>query len=110
MNSVLPLSSLPPDLARAFPGARGAQAARDFEASLIASVLESVEKTFSTIAGENTSAGPDDYNYLGTQALAQAIADHGGFGIAKLITQHLPAHEGKGESMSPGIPAEPEWG
>jgi hypothetical protein len=53
---------------------KGAKAAREFEAQLIGTVLESLEKSF---------------NYLGTQALASAVADGGGFGIAKLIAAHL---------------------
>ena len=70
------------------PG-QGAKAAREFEAQLIGTVLASLEKTFATIPGENEMAGEDNYNYLGTQALASAIAAGGGFGIAKLISQHL---------------------
>lgn len=74
---------------------RGARAARDFEAILVGSVLESMEKTFATLPGENNLPGADNYNYLGTQALAQAIAIRGGFGIAALIARHLPVHESK---------------
>ena len=75
---------------------RGPKAARDFEASLIASLLESLEKTFATLPGEQAFAGSDDYNYLGTQAVAAGIASRGGFGIAAMIARHLAAHEGKG--------------
>ena len=76
---------------------RGAKAAREFEANLIGSLLESLEKTFADVPGNTDLPGADDYNYLGTQALASAIAAHGGFGIAKMILAHLPsAHEGKG--------------
>ena len=75
---------------------RGARAAREFEANLIASLLQSLEKTFADVPGNTDLPGADDYNYLGTQALASAIADHGGFGIAKMILAHLPkGHEGK---------------
>lgn len=73
---------------------RSAHAARDFEASLIGSLLESMEKTFAALPGDSTLPGADDYNYLGSQALAQGLADRGGFGIAAMIAQHLPAHEG----------------
>ena len=76
------------------PSLRGVKAARDFEALLIGSVLESMEKTFAALPGENSLTGADDYNYLGTQALAQALAARGGFGIAELISRHLPVHEG----------------
>jgi len=80
-------------IATKLPG-RGAKAAREFEASLIGSLLESMEKTFATLPGEDTIPGADNYNYLGTQALAEGIAARGGFGIAAMITRHLPAHEG----------------
>jgi Rod binding domain-containing protein len=75
---------------------RGAKAARDFEANLIGSLLESMEKTFAALPGDSSLPGTDNYNYMGTQALAQGLADRGGFGIAAMITRHLPAHEGKG--------------
>ncbi len=88
--------TLSPMLATATPSGRGAKAAREFESNLIGSLLESMEKTFATLPGESTSAGADDYNYLGTQALAQGLAERGGFGIAAMITRHLPQHEGKG--------------
>lgn len=89
------LAALSPDLAVVPKALRGAKAAREFEASLIASLLESMEKTFATVPGEENLAGGDDYNYLGTQALATGLAGQGGFGIADLISRHLPAHEGK---------------
>jgi Rod binding domain-containing protein len=72
---------------------RGRKAAREFEAQLIGSVLESFEKTFATLPGQEATAGEDDYNYMGTQALASAMAAGGGFGIAAMISAHLP-HEG----------------
>ncbi len=77
------------------PG-RGAKAAQEFEANLIGSLLESMEKTFATLPGESTLPGADNYNYMGTQALAQGLAARGGFGIAAMISRHLPPHEGKG--------------
>jgi Rod binding domain-containing protein len=70
---------------------KGAKAAREFEAQLIGTVLASMEKTFAAIPGQDPIAGEDDYNYLGTEALASAIAAGGGFGIAKLISHHLGA-------------------
>jgi len=91
------IATLSPELAApAVAPGRGAKAAREFEAHLIGSLLESLEKTFAAVPGENPLPGVDDYNYLGTQALAEALAARGGFGIAALISQHLPAHESKG--------------
>jgi hypothetical protein len=81
--------TLPPLAAPAL--GKGAKAAREFEAQLIGTVLASLEKTFATVPGEKAIAGEDDYNYLGSQALASAIAAGGGFGIAKLIAPHLGA-------------------
>ena len=78
------------------PAARGAKAAREFEANLIGSLLESLEKTFAALPGSDDLPGTDDYNYLGTRALAEGMADRGGFGIAAMIAQYLTAHEGKG--------------
>jgi Rod binding domain-containing protein len=99
MNSIPPSSvaNLSPALATAAkPTGRGAKAAREFEASLIGSLLESMEKTFATLPGESTISGADDYNYLGTRALAEGLAARGGFGIAAMIARHLPVHESKG--------------
>ena len=78
---------------------KGAKAAREFEAQLIGSVLESLEKTFASVPGEDTMAGADNYNYMGTQALASVMAAGGGFGIAKLISEHFGGT--KGASVGP---------
>lgn len=89
------IPTAPPELAMPATGLKGTKAAREFEASLIASLLESLEKTFATVAGEDSLPGTDDYNYLGTEALASGLAARGGFGLAAMIQRHLP-HEGKG--------------
>lgn len=68
---------------------KGAKAAREFEAQLIGMVVEKMEKTFATLPGQDAIAGEDDYNYLGTQALASSVAAGGGFGIARLIALRL---------------------
>jgi Rod binding domain-containing protein len=96
MNSIYPASAaeLSPNLATSLstPPAileRGARAAREFETHLIEPLLESLEKTFGTVPGEDSVPGADDYDYLGTQALAEVLAAHGGFGIAAMISRHL---------------------
>jgi len=87
---------------------KGQKAAREFEAQLIGTVLQSLEKTFADVPGQDAMAGSDDYNYLGTQALASAMAAGGGFGIARLISQHLGnfkgAHEGPGPNTQAPVP------
>jgi Rod binding domain-containing protein len=69
--------------------ARGAKAAREFEAQLIGSMVESFEKTFAALPGKDPLPGADDYSYMGAQALGQALAAKGGFGIAAMIEKHL---------------------
>jgi hypothetical protein len=105
MNSIPVAITLPPDLVLPGDTVRGANAARDFEAYLIGSLLESVEKTFAAMPGQDAIAGSDDYNYLATRALAQGIAERGGFGIASMLRRHLPLHEGKGERISKDEPS-----
>ncbi|HVN18417.1 MAG TPA: hypothetical protein VMU05_06575 [Dongiaceae bacterium] len=97
MNTIIPSSliNIPPELSVAAKTPRGERAAREFEASLIGSLLEGLEKTFAEVPGAPGIAGSDDYNYLGTRALASGIASQGGFGIAALISRSLTPHEGK---------------
>ncbi|HUA16192.1 MAG TPA: hypothetical protein VMG31_12920 [Verrucomicrobiae bacterium] len=95
MNSVLPASNLPPSLSTPVPSARGAKAAQEFEAQLLGSVLESLEASFAAVPGQDRMAGADEYGYLGTQALSEALAARGGIGIAAIVSRALPLHEGK---------------
>ena len=98
MGSNLPSTSLPPApfspslssfSTLSAPSVRGIKAAREFEAQLIGSLLDSLEKTFSALPGDNVSAAADNYNYLGTRALSDALAERGGFGIAQMIEPYL---------------------
>jgi Rod binding domain-containing protein len=72
------------------PLGKGEKAARDFEAILLSSLMDSLQKTFSGAADDPTP-GASDYRLMGTQALASAIADRGGIGIARLILNHWAA-------------------
>jgi Rod binding domain-containing protein len=88
---------------------QGQKAAREFEAQLIGSLLQSFEKTFATLPGQGAMAGDDDYDFMGTQALGSALAAGGGFGIARMIAAYL-AHESSGSSpskVSPGANQSP---
>lgn len=62
------------------------KAACDFEAILLGSLLESLQKTFAGIPGDDPS-GSSNYAVMGTQALASAMAARGGIGIAQMILQ-----------------------
>jgi Rod binding domain-containing protein len=89
MNVALAASM--PRLATASPPlGKGAKAARDFEAILLTSLMDSLQKTFAGVPDDSTP-GASDYRLMGTQALAGAIAAQGGIGIARLILAHLPA-------------------
>jgi len=96
MSSSIPSVAAGPTPLMPLPQSRGAKAAREFEATLVSSLAESMEKTFANLPGEDQVPGSDNYNYLGTHALGEAIASRGGFGIAKFVSEHLPLHEGKG--------------
>ena len=80
--SVSALSGLPgaPPAARV----KAQKAAQDFESVLLASLLESLQKSFAGSA-ESDTAGSDNYALMGTQALASAMSAQGGIGIARMI-------------------------
>ena len=80
--------SNPANLPTANAVRKNEKAARDFEAMLLAPVLDALQKTF---AGDEDgkTVGASDYRQMGTQALAQAIAARGGIGIAQLVLHHL---------------------
>jgi len=75
------------------PSGKGEKAAREFEAILLTSLLEALQKSFA-FDPKDSSPGCNEYRELGSQALAGAMANGGGIGIARLILQHLPAPKG----------------
>jgi len=92
MNITLASTSIPPPAANPLDAKavlKNEKAARDFEALLLTPVLDSLQKTFAGDSGDAKTPGASDYRQMGSQALAQAIADRGGIGIARLILRHL---------------------
>lgn len=88
--SQIPSTAAPsPGLSIPLIAPRTARAAQEFEANLIASLLDSMEKTFAAVPGEEALPGADNYNYIGTHALAEIMAAHGGFGIGRMIAAQL---------------------
>ena len=65
------------------------KAAHEFEAILLHSLLEPLQKSFARISNDSDPAGQSDYEYMGTEALASALASSGGLGIAGMITKQL---------------------
>jgi len=73
------------------PGSRQqklAKAAQDFEGILLSSLLEEVQKGTLDPSSGSLGAGAQTLRSLGTQAVAQALAQRGGIGIARMIVQH----------------------
>lgn len=66
--------------------AKAAKAAHDFEAILLTSLLDGLQKAFTGVSDDDASGG-GNYALMGTQALASALAAGGGVGIARLILQ-----------------------
>ncbi|HEX5433180.1 MAG TPA: hypothetical protein VFY05_02990 [Candidatus Angelobacter sp.] len=64
-------------------------AARQFEAILLNSLLEPLQKAFSSLPGDDDQAGSGEYQSMETQALATGLANAGGLGIAPMIAHSL---------------------
>jgi len=65
------------------------QAARQFEAILLNTLLEPLEHSFTSLSGEKGECGSENYGYLGMQALTTTLAEGGGLGIADMIVRNL---------------------
>lgn len=83
------------------------QAARQFEAILLNSVLESLQKSFVELPGTKDDPSTSQYQHLGTQALAGAMAKAGGIGIAPMIERNLL--KSQGEALQSISKVSPSW-
>jgi peptidoglycan hydrolase FlgJ len=63
--------------------------AKQFEGVLLSSLLQEVQKGTLDSSGGGLGAGSETLQSLGTEAVAQAIAQKGGLGIAKMIVRHF---------------------
>jgi len=73
------------------------KSAREFEALLLQSWLEEMNQAF-VGSEESLDPGHDTINSLGTQAIASALVERGGIGIAKALIQKLQP----GDNTKPG--------
>lgn len=66
-------------------------AAREFEASMMKELLEPMQHDalFGDEDGASSDGGMDTLASLRTQSLAEAISNHGGFGIASRILEQI---------------------
>jgi Rod binding domain-containing protein len=65
------------------------RAARQFEGMLLASLLQSFQKTFSSIPGDEQDCAHSQYEYMEAEAVGSALASRGGIGLAELIEKCL---------------------
>ena len=69
------------------------KSARDFEAILLGSWLQSAEETFAKVPGldseEEEDSGGVQFMQIAMQSLGTSLAGSGGIGIAKLIARQL---------------------
>jgi Rod binding domain-containing protein len=63
--------------------------AQEFEGVLLSSWLEEVQKSSLDPSDGGHDAGSETLRSLGTQAVAQAWAERGGLGIARMIVHHF---------------------
>jgi flagellar protein FlgJ len=88
------------------PDPRLKPAAREFEASLMKELLEPLQHDPLFGGGNVAESADGSGNALmsfGSEALAKAISDRGGFGIANSILAHFAQHEKpRGTSSSGG--------
>jgi Rod binding domain-containing protein len=85
------------------------EAAHQFEAAMLESFLQPMEKAFSTLPGGNdeNGLGVSGFSDMGTQAMASAISQAGGIGIADMLVRnllHLQKVPGRGMAIGTGGP------
>ena len=86
------------------------ESAHQFEAAMLESFLEPMEKAFSTVpgGGSDDGLGMKGYGGMGTQAVASAISQAGGIGIADMLVRnllHLQKVPGKATAIGTGAPS-----
>jgi Rod binding domain-containing protein len=103
--AIRPITTPVANMTAPAPTGKAEKAAREFESMLLTSLFDSLQKSFAFDAKDDT-AGASDYRQMGTRALAEAISERGGIGIARLILSHLQAPDGpKGSGKSgTGVP------
>jgi Rod binding domain-containing protein len=86
--------------------------AKQFEAMLLQSWLQQAENSFATVPGaeddDDNTTGRDQMMSMGVQSLADAMANSGGIGIAKMVATAMERTAEKAENRTqPGAAAAP---
>jgi len=63
--------------------------AKQFEGILLSTLLQEIQKGTLDPSDAGLGAGSDTLRSLGTEAVAEAIAQKGGLGIARMIVNHF---------------------
>jgi Rod binding domain-containing protein len=66
-----------------------ARVATQFEGVLLSSLLQEVQKDMLGSSEAGLGGGSETLRSLGTEAVAQALAQKGGLGIARMIVNHF---------------------
>ncbi len=69
---------------------RRVEAAKQFEAMLVEHLLKTMRPDTPPDPETDALSGSDTYRDMAEQQLAQALAESGGLGIARMILRHLP--------------------
>lgn len=69
--------------------AKIAKAAQEFEAMLLACLLNSFQKSMTSLPGGDNDAASDSYGEFGVESMAAGVSAAGGLGIARLLTSTL---------------------
>ena len=69
-------------------------AAREFEAQLLAELLRQVNSNASLMPGSESSGADEQYQSMATQAVAEGMAAGGGLGIAKSMLSQIDKVKG----------------
>jgi len=83
---------------------RALQAAKDFEAIFLRTLLSSLEKTTSVSGSGRLDTGQSTYGGMVVGALADNISGSGGIGLAEIVAKSLSTHL----SSAPAEPKPPK--
>ena len=105
MNISSDLSSQPTSVLEGQKQAKLVDAAQQFEATMLQELLKPMQHGQSSWGGEEKSddSATDTISSFGTEAIAKAISQGGGFGIAKQIVSKVTLeHQRNSEKKPPG--------
>ena len=103
MNISSDISSQPTTVLEGQKQAKLADAAQQFEATMLQELLKPMQHGQSSWGGEEKSddSASDTISSFGTEAIAKAISQGGGFGIAKQIVSKVTLEQQRNSEKRP---------